>query len=374
MAHNEKTVLDLLRTIKFPGMNRDIVDYGVVQGVTVDGNRAAVELEVLSRDESLPKQIFRDVETALKGAGLEPTIDLKVKNFPQIRQPGTPAGAPSGGQLGPHGTSSDPWADRQGIPDVRFIIAVASGKGGVGKSTVAVNLAYALLAQGLKVGLLDADVYGPSMPIMLGIEDAPIEADEQKRIRPVVKDGLKTISIGYMIHDDQPVIWRGPLVMKTIEQFLRGVGWGELDVLVIDLPPGTGDAQLSLVQKVPIDGAVIVTTPSKVAIADVIRGHAMFEKVDVPTIGVVENMSYLIVPSTGERLTIFGDGGGRKAAAERGLPFLGEVPLDAATCEAGDLGKPIVVHAPENPQSLAFLDIARQVWAHLTARGTATLQ
>lgn len=371
MAQNEKQVLDLLKQVKFPGLDRDIVDYGVVQGVAVEDGRVAVELEVLARDPELPKQLYAEVEKVLRGAGLEPTIDLRVKNFPTVSAQGRPgAGAPAG----PHGTSPDPWADRQGIAGVRYVVAVASGKGGVGKSTVAVNLAYALQADGLQVGLMDADIYGPSMPIMLGIDEIEIQSDDTKRLLPIVKDGLKTISIGYLIHDDQPVIWRGPLVMKTIEQFLRGVNWGELDVLVVDLPPGTGDAQLSLVQKVPIDGAVIVTTPQKVALADVIRGHAMFDKVDVPTLGVVENMSYLIVPSTGERLEIFGHGGGRQAAEERGLPFLGEVPLDPANREAGDAGRPITVHDPEHSQSKAFRDIAGQVWARLNARGTATIQ
>jgi len=361
VAWNEKQVVDLLRQVKVPGVGRDIIEYGVVQGVGVRDEQVAIEMEVLTKDPELPKQLEREVHSVLSGVGLQPQIDLKVKQMPNL------GGGPSGGgprqapAQGPHGTSSDPWADRQALPGVKHIIAVASGKGGVGKSTVAVNLAFALRERGIKSGLLDADIYGPSAPIMLGIQDIEPVAGPDKRILPIESHGLPTISMGYLVHDDQPVIWRGPLVMKTIEQFLRGVAWEDLDVLVVDLPPGTGDAQLSLVQKVPLDGALIVTTPQDLALADVVRGQAMFEKVDVPTLGVVENMSYFICPNCDTRHELFAHGGGHRAAEQRNLRFFGEIPLDPIVRECGDHGKPIMVADPGHPQSAAFLRVADRV-------------
>lgn len=366
---NEETVLELLRSINVPGQERNIVDYGMVQALSVNGNKVTVRLEVFTRDDVFPEQVRAAVDKALRDKCFEPVIELSVKRFGGLGN-AQPAGASTraAAPMGPHGTSPDPWADRQRLEGVRWVVAVASGKGGVGKSTVAVNLAVALAKQGLEVGLLDADIYGPSQPIMLGIADVDITADQHRRIIPVEAHGIRTISMGYLIHDDQPVIWRGPLVMKTIEQFLRGVAWGKLDVLVVDLPPGTGDAQLSLVQKTPIDGAVIVTTPQKVALADVIRGHAMFENVGVPTLGVVENMSYFITPD-GSRHEIFGHGGGRESARERGITFLGEIPLDPAVREGGDAGTPIVAVAPHSPAGKAFLDLATAVMTELNKRG-----
>ncbi|RMF12438.1 MAG: MRP family ATP-binding protein [Candidatus Dadabacteria bacterium] len=355
----ETEILDILRQIRYPNLDRDIVEYGVVQGVEIRPDAVVVTLEILTRDNATPELLRRDVEAALRNAGYNPVVDARVKQFPRVSpdagQQAPPAAA------GPHGTSPDPFADRQRLPGVRYVLAVSSGKGGVGKSTIAVNLALALKFRGLNVGLLDADIYGPSQPIMLGLKDVEVIADEQRRIYPIEVHGLKTISIGYLIEDGQPVIWRGPLVMKTIEQFLRGVAWGTLDVLVVDLPPGTGDAQLSLVQKTPIDGAIIVTTPADVALADVVRGHAMFESVDVPTLGIIENMSYFVCDNCDKRHELFSHGGGRQAAEERGLPFLGELPLDPTIASGSDAGKPIVVDQPSSPQADAFHDIAGKV-------------
>lgn len=358
-------VLQLLRQVNYPCLNRDLVDYGVVTGVQIVGDKAVVNLEVLARDDKIPALIRRDVEAKLKEHGVKHELRLQVKQFPRVGVDAKLQQPPETQALGPHGTSPDPWQDRQRLANIKYVLAVASGKGGVGKSTVAINLALALKFRGLTVGLLDADIYGPSQPMMLGIKDVEVVADDERRIYPIEAHGLKTISIGYLIHDDQPVIWRGPLVMKTIEQFLRGVAWGTLDVLVVDLPPGTGDAQLSLVQKTPIDGVVIVTTPQDVALADVIRGHAMFEKVGVRTLGIVENMSYFIAPDTGKRYELFDHGGGRRIAAERNLTFLGELPLDPKIRSGGDEGKPIVVADPKSPHTQVFHDIAGKVLAAL---------
>ncbi|XP_060085029.1 iron-sulfur cluster carrier protein-like [Ylistrum balloti] len=356
---NRDDVVNLLRTIKYPNLDRDIIDYGVVQGVDLEGEKVSIVLDILARNDEIPNAVRTAVETTLKEHGLEPDIRMQVKRFPNV-SPNAKSQTPQQ-PLGPHGTSPDPWADRQRLENVKYVLAVASGKGGVGKSTVAVNLAYALKFRGLNVGLLDADIYGPSQPIMLGVKDIEVVADEQQRIYPIEVQGLKTISIGYLIEDEQPVVWRGPLVMKTIEQFLRGVAWGALDILVVDLPPGTGDAQLSLVQKTPIDGVIIVTTPQDVALADVIRGHSMFEKMDVPTLGIIENMSYFVAPDTGKRYELFDHGGGRKAATDRNLPFLGELPLDPKIRSGADQGKPIVIADPASENTQVFHEIAEKV-------------
>lgn len=259
----------------------------------------------------------------------------------------------------------DPWLDRARIPGVKLTVAVASGKGGVGKSTVAVNLALALKAKGLSVGLLDADIYGPSAPTMLGVHRVPPARGE--KILPALAYGVKVISIGFFVPPDSPMIWRGPMVMKAIDQFLHDVDWSALDCLVVDLPPGTGDAQLTLAQKVPVDGAVIVTTPSEVALIDARRGLQMFNKVNVPTLGIIENMSYFLCPHCNERTDIFSAGGGRSAAAELGVRFLGEIPLDPTIRKGGDEGRPVVVAAPDSLQAKLFRDFADDVWEKLTS-------
>jgi ATP-binding protein involved in chromosome partitioning len=255
---------------------------------------------------------------------------------------------------------------------VRHIVAVASGKGGVGKSTVAVNLALALHALGHRVGLLDADVYGPSVPLMLGLRERPRQT-EGKGIIPAEKFGIKVISLGLFVEEGTPVIWRGPMINKLLTQFLRDVEWGELDFLVLDLPPGTGDAQLTIVQQVPLSGGVIVTTPQDVALLDVQRGITMFRQVNAPVLGVIENMSYHLCSGCGERVEIFGHGGGAKMAAQFEIPLLGEIPLVSAIREACDAGTPIVVADPDGPQSRVFLDIARRVAAEAEQRAATQL-
>jgi ATP-binding protein involved in chromosome partitioning len=244
-------------------------------------------------------------------------------------------------------------------PHLGRIIAVSSGKGGVGKSTVAVNLACALAKRGLRVGLMDADIYGPNLPRMLGVNEAPPVRDE--KIQPLVAFGVKVMSIGFLIDRDQPAIWRGPIIMKVITQFLRDVAWGELDYLLVDMPPGTGDAQLSLVQATHVHGGLVVTTPQQVAVGDALRGVRMFERVGVPVLGVVENMSYFVCSNCQEKHEIFGSGGGRRIATQFGVPFLGQVPLQPRVREGGDAGRPVVVTDPEAPESMAFREVAGAV-------------
>ncbi len=259
------------------------------------------------------------------------------------------------------------------IPTVKYSIAVSSGKGGVGKSTVAVNLAVALTMQGAKVGLMDADMYGPNIPMMMGVERPPEQQDG--KLRPAESHGVKLISMGFFVPEDTPLTWRGPMIHTAIQQFLRDVIWGELDYLIVDLPPGTGDAQLSIAQLVPLTGAIIVTTPQEVALHDSRKGLVMFQKVNVPILGIVENMSYYICGKCGERTEIFSYGGGERAAEKLSLPFLGRIPIDPAIRAGGDMGMPLVMADPESPQAHAFMEIAARVAADIsgvTARASET--
>ena len=268
-----------------------------------------------------------------------------------------PTGRPAAPQMGmPHQGQPQNIL----IPNVKSKIAVASGKGGVGKSTVATNLAIALSQDGAQVGLMDADAYGPSIPTMMGAKEQPQTSPEKKLI-PIVRHGIKLMSIGFLVPDEQALIWRGPMLHSAVRQFLGDVIWGELDYLIIDLPPGTGDVALSLTQSVPLTGGVIVTTPQDVALADVRRGAAMFDKLGVPILGVVENMSYFACPHCGERTDIFRRDGGAKTSEKLGTRFLGEIPLDAEVCTAGDLGVPIVASHPDSPQSQAFRNVSHQL-------------
>jgi ATP-binding protein involved in chromosome partitioning len=256
--------------------------------------------------------------------------------------------------------NQNPFANQTPLPGVQHIIAVASGKGGVGKSTVATNLAVALGLSGLRTGLLDADIYGPSIPLMMGVNDRP-QVTSANRILPFLNHGIKMQSLGFFLGENAPVIWRGPMVMKAVQQLLQDTEWGELDVLVIDLPPGTGDVQLTLVQTVPLTGAVLVTTPQDLALLDVKKGAEMFKQVNAPLLGIVENMSYFVCPDCGTRTNIFRQGGGQKESERLGIPLLGRVPLEPAVCDAGDTGVPVVIGQPDTAAAEAFQQMAAAV-------------
>jgi ATP-binding protein involved in chromosome partitioning len=340
-------ILDELKHVKYPGFNRDIVSFGLVKDIEVGSTGVNVILAPTTARDDVIAQIHQAVvETVSRMPGVTAVqVTLTAPEQPQHRMQQGPAG----------------------IPGVAHVIAVASGKGGVGKSTVAVNLALALVGLGHRVGLLDADVYGPSVPLMLGLRDRP-QSTEEKRIIPLETCGLKVISLGLFIDDTTPVIWRGPMITKLLTQFFHDVEWGELDYLVLDLPPGTGDAQLTITQQMPLTGGVIVTTPQDVALEDVKRGVTMFQQVNAPVLGVIENMSYHICPGCGERAEIFGHGGGAAMAAQFGIPLLGELPLARDICEASDTGMPLVVAQPNHPQSQAFRAIAERLVTEIAAR------
>ena len=345
-------VLDELKKVKYPGFSRDIVSFGMIRDVEVGSTGVNVILAPTTARAETVQQIRDAVITTVSAMPGVHAVDvtLTAAEQPQRRGPAGP----------------------NGVPGVRYVIAVASGKGGVGKSTVAVNVALALAGLGNRVGLLDADVYGPSVPLMLGLHERP-QSTEDRRIIPLERFGLKVISLGLFIDDQTPVIWRGPMVNKLLTQFLRDVEWGELDYLVLDLPPGTGDAQLTITQQVPLTGGVIVTTPQDVALLDVKRGVSMFQQVNAPVLGVVENMSYHVCRGCGARAELFGHGGGETMAQQFGVPFLGEVPLVREIREAGDSGKPIVAADPQHPQSQAFRAIAERIVAEIAARPQTAL-
>lgn len=341
----EDKVLEALRAVKFPGLTRDIVSFGFVKKVRVEGGRLWVEVTLTTANEQAGPIVERQAKEVLEQLPGVEQVDLSVK----VVTPGKTAPV------------------RQILPGVRFKVAVASGKGGVGKSTVAANLALALRQLNLAVGLLDADIYGPSQHLMMGCVDSP-KVNEEEKILPVEGNGVRVMSLGFLVEPDSPVIWRGPMVMKALQQFLEDVAWGELDVLVVDLPPGTGDAQLTITQQLPLDGAIIVTTPQDVALIDARKGLFMFRKVNVPVLGVVENMSAFLCPHCGYRTEIFRSGGGRRTAAELGVPFLGEIPIDPEVVLSGDAGRPIVAARPDSPAAKAFVKLARAVVEGLGGR------
>jgi ATP-binding protein involved in chromosome partitioning len=359
MAITEKEVLDALARVRDPDKGRDIVALGMVSGVVVrDGNvgfAIEVEAERGPRLEPLRKAAELAVE-ALPGV-VSVTAVLTAEAKPRQPPAAPPRPAPAGARGGL-------------APGVRAIVAVASGKGGVGKSTVAANLALGLKANGLRVGVLDADIYGPSMPRMLGISGRPQMAGANT-LRPMENYGIKCMSIGFLVEEDTPMIWRGPMVMGALQQMLRDVAWGELDIMIVDMPPGTGDAQLTMAQQVSLAGAVIVSTPQDIALIDARRGLAMFTKVNVPVLGIIENMSYFLCPHCGERSDIFGHGGARREAQRLGTDFLGEVPLDLAIRETSDEGRPITAVAPDSPYARTFRDIAAQIWQKVSGEAPA---
>lgn len=338
---NEGSVKNALQTVKYPGYSRDIVSFGLVKQIAAGNGAVSVQIQLTSGTPEMAQQIKIDCENVLKSLP-------DVKNVYVDVRLAAPAQAAAAGP--------SPWSQQSKMPGVNRVVAVASGKGGVGKSTTSVNLACALKHLGAQVGLLDCDIYGPSIPLMMGINQRPTISDNEKLVPPS-NHGVKLMSMGFLLEGDAPVIWRGPMIMKTIQQFVNSVEWGALDYLLVDLPPGTGDAQLSLCQTVPLDGGVIVTTPQEASLGVVRKGIAMFQKVNVPILGIVENMSYFETPA-GERVEIFGHGGGRLEAQRQNIPFLGEIPIFTEIRISGDEGTPIVVSAPNTRPAQPFLRIA----------------
>ncbi|HEV3393068.1 MAG TPA: Mrp/NBP35 family ATP-binding protein [Chthoniobacterales bacterium] len=341
MSISEEQVRDALRSVRYPGFSRDIVSFGLIKAINIDDGEVKVQLALATNDPNIPASIKTDAEKVLHAlAGVR-----AAKVLIDIHAPPAGAGATVG-------------ATR--IPGIKHVIAVASGKGGVGKSTVATNLAIALEQSKARVGLCDCDIYGPSISQMFGTRERPT-ATEENQIVPITQYNLKLMSMGFLLDDTSPAILRGPMVTRYTQQFLRQVDWGELDFLVLDLPPGTGDIQLTIVQTVALSGAIIVTTPQEVALIDARKAATMFEKVNVPVLGLVENMSYFVSPSDNKRYDIFGSGGGEREAKRLRVPLLGQVPIDIATREAGDRGHPIVAEDRQSPVAMEFVKIAGRI-------------
>jgi ATP-binding protein involved in chromosome partitioning len=359
----EADVLGALRRVVDPDRGQDIVSLGMVKGLAIRDGHVGFSIEVDAKRGQHMEPLRKSAEKTVAAlpSVLSATVVLTAErdSAPQAapRAPGT---GPAGGPNSPGG--------KQLVPGVRHIVAVASGKGGVGKSTTATNLALALAAKGLRIGILDADIYGPSQPRMMGISGRPTSPDG-KTLLPMQNYGVKVMSMGFLVAEDTPMIWRGPMVMSALEQMLRDVAWGELDVLVVDMPPGTGDAQLTMAQRVPLAGAVIVSTPQDIALLDARKGLNMFRKVAVPVLGVIENMSYHVCGNCGHVEHIFSHGGAKAEAARMDTEFLGELPLHIAIRETSDGGRPIVVSDPEGPHAKAYRAIADRIWEKLSGDG-----
>jgi ATP-binding protein involved in chromosome partitioning len=369
MAVTEAQILDALRKIAAPG-GGDLVGRKMVTGLVVKDGNVGFSIEVDPKEGAKLEPLRQAAERAVDQIPgvTSATVVLTAHHGTQQAHNHDHDHDHGHGHTHSHGPAAQPPRSAPGrtpVAGIAHIIAVASGKGGVGKSTTAVNLALALSGLGLKVGLLDADIYGPSVPRLLGISGRP-ETTPEKKLSPMQKYGLKVMSMGFVVAEDTPMIWRGPMVMSAITQLLREVDWGPLDVLVCDLPPGTGDAQLTMAQSVPLSGAVIVSTPQDIALIDARKGLNMFRKVDVPVLGIVENMSYFICPHCQGRTDIFAHGGAHAEADRMQTPFLGEIPLDIAIRETSDAGTPIVASQPDSPHSGAYRAVAEQVWRQLT--------
>jgi ATP-binding protein involved in chromosome partitioning len=392
MTVDKNKVLDALRRVKGPDLTGNLVDLGLVSEVLIKDDRVYFSITVppeRARELEALRQAAEKVVTGVEGvagatvvltadrgtapqrapepASLRPAPPL-VKEHERVRDARSKGAAGDGvraAAAGPAPTISPRSAQQPiGIPGIKHLIAVASGKGGVGKSTTAVNLALGLQAIGLKAGIMDADIYGPSQPRLLGLSGKP-HVTEQNKLKPMEAYGLKAMSMGFMVDEGTPIVWRGPMVVQALNQMLREVTWGNLDALIIDMPPGTGDVQLTMAQQVPLSGAVIVSTPQDLALIDARKGLAMFQRVNVPVLGLIENMSYFLCPSCGTRSDIFGHGGAELEAQKLGLPFLGGVPLHMDIRERSDSGRPIVATASDSPQALIYREIAAKVWGEV---------
>jgi len=343
---SEAQVYDTLKTVQYPGYTKDIVSFGLVKSVQVQGQNVEVVVQMTTNQQDVATKLQQVTEEALRALAGIGTVQVEVRLKDQVpvevqtHQRATPRVAP--------------------LPGVQNIIAVASGKGGVGKSTVATNLAVALSMAGLRTGLLDADIYGPSIPLMMGVHGKP-QVSSTNRILPFLNHGVQMQSLGFFLGENSPVIWRGPMVMRAVQQLLQDTDWGELDVLVVDLPPGTGDVQLTLAQTVPLTGAILVTTPQDLALLDVKKGAEMFKQVDAPLLGIVENMSFFTCPDCGKETEIFRRGGGQKESERLGIPLIGRVPLDPEVCDAGDTGVPVAIGQPDTQAGVEFHKIATAV-------------
>ncbi|MEI6279990.1 MAG: Mrp/NBP35 family ATP-binding protein [Verrucomicrobiae bacterium] len=343
---HEEDVREALRGVKYPGFSRDIVSFGLVREIVIAGAAVRIRIEVTTGEPNVAEQIREGAVRAVRAVPGVADVDVKV----DVRAPAARAG-----EIAP-----------EKMEGIRHVIAVASGKGGVGKSTVAANLALALAEAGHRTGLCDCDIHGPSIAHMFGGNERPT-ADEENRILPIGRYGVALMSMGFLLDDGSPAVLRGPMVTRYTQQFLRHVAWGELDYLILDLPPGTGDIALTIVQTVSLSGAIIVTTPQEVALIDARKAAAMFAKTRVPILGIVENMSCFLCPGDGKRYDIFGSGGGSREAARLHVPLLGEIPIEILVREAGDTGRPAVASHPQSAAAAAFRDIAQKVSASLLA-------
>ncbi|MEN8194663.1 MAG: iron-sulfur cluster carrier protein ApbC [Bacteroidota bacterium] len=352
---DKNNVIDALRNVMDPDLHKDLVTLNMVGDIKIEDTKISAQIILTTPACPLKDHIKNDCISTIK------------EHIPQATEINIDMTA----NVSAHNNQSKDAI----LPGVKNTIAVASGKGGVGKSTVAVNLAIALAKDGAKVGIIDADIYGPSIPLMLGVEknSGMLQDPETKKLAPLESYGIKLMSIGFMIDDDNPVIWRGPMASGALKQFMTDVAWGELDYLIYDLPPGTGDIQLTLVQTIPLTGAVIVTTPQEVSLIDAMKGLKMFERVNVPVFGIIENMSYFIAPDTGKRYDIFGSGGGEKLAVELKTNLLGNIPIDPRIREGGDTGKPIVHAIPESENTKIIMDVARNLAAQISIKNSTDM-
>jgi len=332
----KEKVLDALKQVFYPGKTHSVVKEGIIDDVEIQESKVIVKIKTAEKNQGVIDMLKRSIPAALKRLeGIE-DVELEIEKIVEIKEK---------------------------VSNIKYVIATTSGKGGVGKSTVSVNIAISLSKLGFKTGLLDADIYGPNIPTMMGIEGVPIQLDKEHKdkILPTEKYGIKVLSIGNMVPKDAAIIWRGALITSAIKQFLNDVTWGDLDFLVVDLPPGTGDAQLTLAQEAKVSGGIIVITPQHVAMSDAAKANDFFKKLKIPVLGLIENMSYFVCPNCGERYEIFSHGGGKQFAAKNSLPFLGEIPIDLEVREGGDTGKPIVISNPNSLVSKAFEDAARNI-------------